>query len=200
MATLFHESPITTTEDAFATSAARRDVAIGQVTDVAELVRILVLAADHYRGAASKGMGVHVSEFTALGHVRHAGHLTPSDLAMRLRLTTPAVTALIDRLEQRGMVRRQPNPADRRSLLVTLTPAGVAAYNGAFAELTEVAGSALDGLAEVEVDAVRHFLRAVASSFLIRSDPAGEHVGVSQSRTLSISSPDEGGPSPAPFQ
>jgi DNA-binding MarR family transcriptional regulator len=151
-------------------------VNIDDADDVGQLVRTLVLAADRYRGVASQAMGVHTVELTALGHIWHAGQLTPRDLGARLRITRPAITALLDRLEQRDLVRRRPNPADRRSLLITLTPAAVAAYNGAIAGLRDATNTGLQGLTEAEVNTVRHFLGSVASSFLIRSTLTERHV------------------------
>jgi DNA-binding MarR family transcriptional regulator len=56
-----------------------------------------------------------------LEHLEAAGALTPRELERRLGLTSGAVTALIDRLERVGWVRRAPNPADRRSVLVELS-------------------------------------------------------------------------------
>ncbi len=46
------------------------------------------------------------------------------DLTRSLRLTPASGTELIDRLERRRLVRRLENPADRRSVLVEITPDG----------------------------------------------------------------------------
>lgn len=46
------------------------------------------------------------------------------DLAASLGCTRPTMTGIVDTLEKKGLVRRQPNPGDRRSLLVTLTEKG----------------------------------------------------------------------------
>jgi DNA-binding MarR family transcriptional regulator len=148
-----------------------------EALDVAELVRVLVLAADRYRAVESKLLGIHLSEFTALGHLRHAGRATPGDLAVRLGITTAAVTALLDRLERRDMVRRRPNPADRRSLLVALTTTGATAYDCIFDELGDITSAAVSGLAETEAAAVRHFLRQVASSLVVRTSATVERIG-----------------------
>ena len=48
-----------------------------------------------------------------------------SRLAETLSCDASNVTGLIDRLESRGLVRRQPSPADRRVKVLQLTPAGV---------------------------------------------------------------------------
>lgn len=48
------------------------------------------------------------------------------DLAVSLGCTRPTMTGIVDTLEKNGLVTRQPNPDDRRSLLVTLTDKGFA--------------------------------------------------------------------------
>jgi len=60
-----------------------------------------------------------------LGILRDHGSMTPSELGKRLIVTRATVTGLLDSLEQRGFVRRSANPADRRSLIVRITPAGL---------------------------------------------------------------------------
>jgi len=61
-----------------------------------------------------------------LGILRDRGRMSPSELGARLIVTRATVTGLLDSLERRGFVHRAPNPADRRSLLVEITPAGLA--------------------------------------------------------------------------
>lgn len=55
------------------------------------------------------------------------GVSSPVAIARRLRVNRAVVTGLLDRLEQRGLVRREPDPADRRRQCVVMTPAGQAA-------------------------------------------------------------------------
>ena len=47
--------------------------------------------------------------------------LTAGEVGTALKLTTGSVTKLIDRLEEQGLVKRQPNPIDRRSTVVKTT-------------------------------------------------------------------------------
>ena len=47
-----------------------------------------------------------------------------TELAAREHITQPGVTLLVNRLEQRGWAKREADPADRRVVLVTLTPEG----------------------------------------------------------------------------
>ena len=52
------------------------------------------------------------------------GPLSLSGLAEAVGVDAPYATLIVDNLEERGLVERQPDPADRRRKLVTLTPAG----------------------------------------------------------------------------
>src|SRR5664279_1175643 len=71
---------------------------------------------------------LHVSSAggLVLGILRDHGPMSPSELGERLIVTRATVTGLVDSLQRRGFVSRSANPADRRSLLVEVTPAGLA--------------------------------------------------------------------------
>ncbi|MFC7025686.1 MarR family winged helix-turn-helix transcriptional regulator [Promicromonospora thailandica] len=70
---------------------------------------------------------------------RHAGRCRVHEVSEDLSITVGAASKLVDRIERAGLVRRAPNPQDRRSALVVLTPAGADAL--AFAD--DTAGRAL---------------------------------------------------------
>lgn len=66
-------------------------------------------------------------DYGILAPLRRAGapyQLTPSDLAKARMMTSGGLTPALDRLQRRGWIERTPNPDDRRSMLVGLTPAG----------------------------------------------------------------------------
>jgi DNA-binding MarR family transcriptional regulator len=50
--------------------------------------------------------------------------LSPSELSQAALLSSAGMTAQLDQLEERALVRRSPHPEDRRALYVTLTPPG----------------------------------------------------------------------------
>ena len=50
--------------------------------------------------------------------------VSPNNIADRLIISRASVTSLLDSLEKRGFVKRQPHPSDRRMLLVELTNSG----------------------------------------------------------------------------
>ena len=70
------------------------------------------------------GGALSPSQTAALSTVERHGPLTPSELATRERIQRPTVTRLLGRLEEAGLVARAADPVDRRSSLVSITPAG----------------------------------------------------------------------------
>ncbi|MCE0762883.1 MarR family winged helix-turn-helix transcriptional regulator [Pseudonocardia kujensis] len=107
------------------------------VRTLAERVRELVVATDDYRRTMAQAAGVGVNEATTLGELLHRGPLPPSAIARRLGIASASVTSLLDRLTVAGFVERHPNPVDRRSVLVVLTPGGRATIRAMFDLFTD---------------------------------------------------------------
>jgi DNA-binding MarR family transcriptional regulator len=84
----------------------------------------LVIARTARRLRQQAGEELSPSQATALATIDRNGPLTPSELAVRERIQRPTATRLIARLEEAGLVDRTPDPLDRRSCVVSLTPAG----------------------------------------------------------------------------
>ncbi len=70
-----------------------------------------------FDGAVAEIYELSAPERRCLGAINHAPQ-PASVIAKETNLTPAAVTTLIDRLEKRGFVRRQPDPHDRRKVLV----------------------------------------------------------------------------------
>ena len=70
------------------------------------------------------GGGLSPSLGAALATIARHGPLTPSELAARERIQRPTATRVLARLEETELVLRSPDPVDRRSSLVTASPAG----------------------------------------------------------------------------
>jgi DNA-binding MarR family transcriptional regulator len=67
--------------------------------------------------SAKLGLGASDSQFMTL--LQSHGPLTPRQLSAHTGLTSGTVTGVIDRLETFGLITRQPDPTDRRKVLVT---------------------------------------------------------------------------------
>ena len=83
-----------------------------------------VLAAEHER-RIEHTLGVSESVAQALAVVDGAVRpLTPTEISERTLLASATMTAVLDTLERQGWIRRTPNPDDRRSVLIEITPEG----------------------------------------------------------------------------
>jgi DNA-binding MarR family transcriptional regulator len=72
-------------------------------------------------------LNVGHSEFDVIRVLRLAGapyRISPGQIAERSKVSSGAMTNRLDRLEEAGLVRRLPDPDDRRALKIELTPAG----------------------------------------------------------------------------
>jgi DNA-binding MarR family transcriptional regulator len=106
-------------------------------------------------------MGLNDGDYGVLVALRRRGApfvLTPTELARRRMMTSGGMTAAIDRLERKGLVRRAPNPADRRGSLVGLTDDGLVAVDAAMARHVEVERDLVAGLSEAERERLRSLL------------------------------------------
>jgi DNA-binding MarR family transcriptional regulator len=68
--------------------------------------------------------GIVVRHFGLMMLLAEHGPSSQQALARRLSVSPAMITQIVDDVEARGLVERRPNPGDRRSYLVTLTPAG----------------------------------------------------------------------------
>ncbi len=92
-------------------------------TSAWQSMRRLVLELHDRRGAVSDAIGMSYLRAKALRRLLD-GPLPMRELGAALMTDAPYTTVMVDDLEQRGLLLRQLNPADRRSKLVRITPAG----------------------------------------------------------------------------
>jgi DNA-binding MarR family transcriptional regulator len=93
---------------------------------------------DRQRRAAFAAHDLEPWEFDVLAALRRQGppyELSPGALLRATLVTSGTMTNRIDRLEQAGLVRRNPDPQDKRGVLVTLTAAGRSRVDDALADL-----------------------------------------------------------------
>jgi DNA-binding MarR family transcriptional regulator len=79
--------------------------------------------------AVNEWAGLNVSDMECLRLLFQKGFSTPSELGRQTGLTSGATTAMLDRLENAGLIERRPNPDDRRGTLIT--PAKLASEKAA---------------------------------------------------------------------
>jgi DNA-binding MarR family transcriptional regulator len=108
------------------------------------------------------GHGISYTELDVLATLRRSGppyRLSPTALRKSVLLTSGAMTACLNRLEQRGLICRSPDDMDRRSLMATLAAEGVRLVDGAIASHFAQADQAIAGLDAHERAELAHLLR-----------------------------------------
>ena len=78
--------------------------------------------------------GLTLTEFGVLEALLHKGALTHGEIADRVLLASSSITYVLDKLEDRGLLRRRPSEEDRRVKLAELTPDGRSMIEEAFPE------------------------------------------------------------------
>jgi len=130
------------------------------------VVRVQLLGKLLCRNAeeALRPLGMKLWEYDVLSALRRQGtpyQLSASELARAAMLSSGAMTTRVDRLEQRGLVRRHVDPEDRRGVQVRLTKAGRQLIDQAIAARLRAAEQQLDALGPAERKSVSDGLRKI---------------------------------------
>ncbi|MFU8871906.1 MarR family winged helix-turn-helix transcriptional regulator [Micromonospora sp. SL4-19] len=113
------------------------------------------------------GWGLGRGEFDVLAALRRSGEpytLAPKALSSSLMLTSGGMTGRLDRLERAGLVRRSPDPDDRRGLRVTLTDVGRRVVEEAADAGLAVQRRLLDALPPADQQRLGDLLRALLAA------------------------------------
>ena len=89
---------------------------------------------------------------------------TAAELARECNLDAGAMTRMLDRLEAKGLCRRERSAADRRVITITLTEAGLEAASEIPKVLSRVQNANLDGFSEDEFQTLKGFLRRILNN------------------------------------
>jgi DNA-binding MarR family transcriptional regulator len=129
---------------------------------IAELfgsVRANQLATDKMDDTAARAMGVNRTDSRALDIVERLGPVTAGKLSIDAGLTSGAVTAVIDRLVEKGYVRRVADPDDRRRVLIEKTDKLDEVAQRFYGPLAERAMPIVDKFSAAELEAIVRFLK-----------------------------------------
>ncbi|HET7386334.1 MAG TPA: MarR family transcriptional regulator [Nocardioidaceae bacterium] len=123
---------------------------------------------DRARRQAFREHGLEPWEFDVLAALRRAGapyELSPGRLLTQTLVTSGTMTNRVDRLEDRGLVRRLPDPHDRRGVLVRLTAQGRTTVDGALSGLLQRERGLLAGLGAADRKSLATLLRSLVAGF-----------------------------------
>src|SRR5215211_6889326 len=146
------------------------------------LLRAMTVELDLFGAGFAAANRLHATDLRALIHLLDAARAgtpaTPGWLGERLGMNSASVTALVDRLERAGHLRRERDGRDRRRVLLTVEDRAVALGWSFFGPLITGMVTAMRDFDEVELATVRRFLRAMtevatASRHVLTNDDSG---------------------------
>ena len=119
----------------------------------------------------------HLREFLRVNHAstlprfdvmaalyRRQGGVTMSELSRMLLVSNGNATAVVDRLEMDGLVQRSGSDADRRTVFVALTPAGVTQFEGLASEHEREVNRVFNSLSDTELDLMTDILKRIGGA------------------------------------
>jgi DNA-binding MarR family transcriptional regulator len=156
------------------------DLQRGPITTAHKLMRAFMLfgrAAWHERTVA----GYKPSEIQVLFCIRGKRWANPpvtrlkvSEISKAMHVTSPTVTQLLKGLEANGLIERHNDPADRRSVAISLTPKGEAVTQEAAEDFTSSMNGLIEYLGEEQSEELASLLFKVFNYYRERTIAAGE--------------------------
>lgn len=154
----------------------------GEAVRVVRALRGYTNEAEMYVGAAGREAAMHRTDLTGLALVMDRGNAgettTPGQLSSAMRLSAPATSAMLDRLERLGHVHRVPHPSDRRSVVVEMTDHARDVGEQMFGRLAAHLGPVLASRSEEELADIADFLEQVVAA----TRAAREEIGADDAR------------------
>ena len=135
-----------------------------EATQAAALKLFVVLARAHnavndQMSSSMAQLGLTNTEFAILEVLHHKGPLLLGEIQRKILVTSGGITYLVDRLAEKGLVKREECPSDRRARYAVLTPAGDALIRRIFPDHARRIDEAMSGLTPAEQETATQLLR-----------------------------------------
>jgi DNA-binding MarR family transcriptional regulator len=143
-------------------AAARRGFPVREPT---QLLREFLEVSELFERSLGAELEVNATDLEAMEHLLMSGPLGPSELSRRLGISTASTTIAIDRLVALGHVTREPNPNDRRGVLVVPQEASRARAMSRLMPMILGVDAELDRFSESEQEAITRYLRQVVDLY-----------------------------------
>jgi DNA-binding MarR family transcriptional regulator len=138
-------------------STPERERAVAELREAMQRSTLYTVLLHHT--TASKA-GLNVTDAQCLNALSLDGPQTPGRLAQMMGITTGgAITAVIDRLEKAGYVKRSRDPDDRRRVIVELVPESAERFARYFEPVAEEFGRHLAGYSDAQLRALSAYMR-----------------------------------------
>ncbi len=120
-------------------------------------------AAQQFDDKVGELYDLNAAERHCLSFLVRSGPQTASAIAREIRLTPAAVTALLDRLERRGYVRRNSDPGDRRKVVVSAAEQTAALTAAVYARSAETGERILARYSQAELEGFARMMEDVVT-------------------------------------
>ena len=126
-------------------------------------IRKFIASAIFFNSQAAEKVGLSLTDSQMIHTLQLYGPSTPTRLAAATGLSSGGVTVALDRLEKGGYVRREPNPDDRRSLLIHINPTHLLKLKGIYENVEAETRRQLATLSKGDLAAVLRFFAALST-------------------------------------
>lgn len=120
-------------------------------------IRKFIAGAIFFNSQVAEHFHLNLTDSQCLNILDLTGSATPSQIAARTGLTSGGVTVVLDRLEKAGFISREPNPNDRRSLIIRTVPENMARIHAMYAEINRGMAELLGGYSAKDLEVIIGF-------------------------------------------
>ena len=118
-----------------------------------------------FRNAIGKKLGLNTTDFEGLDLIFYRGVAAPSELSRYTGLSSGSTTAMIDRLEKAGLVKREANPNDRRGTLVVIDRSATHTFRPYFTAVRVAQNRLLDSYSREQLETLSDYFRRSAAMY-----------------------------------
>jgi DNA-binding MarR family transcriptional regulator len=152
------------------------------VTSVLRALRRVNLQGSFFGQTVAIRFGLSESDIETLEQLIDMGATTAGKLSEITGLTSGAVTRVVDRLEQAGFVRRVPDPADRRRVIVEVVPEKVASVQSTLDRIGTASAREIGRYTDQQLSLITDFLTRMEQitrdeATMLRETPPGARSG-----------------------
>ncbi len=118
-----------------------------------------------YSAQNQRSMGLTSCQFDIIATLGNTSGMSFKELGQKTLITKGTLTGVVDRLRERKLVMRSPDPNDGRSQIVGLTEQGVALFETVFPQQLDYLNKAFASLEESEIEHMRQVLHRLRGVF-----------------------------------
>jgi MarR family transcriptional regulator, organic hydroperoxide resistance regulator len=133
-------------------------------------IRRLTRSSLMFQYAIAEKMNLNPSDAECIDFLMEMGPSTAGDLAKVTRLTTGAITSVIDRLEKAGFVKRQSDPNDRRKVIISFIPKKHEIAKRYYAAMAQDVYDLFSGYSQAKLKSIQQHSEALTAVFQKHAD------------------------------